>query len=260
MALVAAKCPNCGANLEVDATKDAAVCPYCNTAYITQKAIVNYNQTIINNTTINAENVEVKLEKKKRTLTIYRYRPFFSNPLNATLLLDNKPIATNFSGKFAFDKEQDFTLSADEDHTLQIKFAESYGIGYSEEQYTPVIYIPAGENHVWVCGKELYTTKEEYLKGKETDIINEKAFIAAKQKKDKEAEEAKKKANKKLNIKFGCTWASFLISGIVLTILSSALQLKSNTELFKIFTLCLGIPLIIIGLAVMIVHIKLSRS
>ena len=29
MPLVRAKCTNCGANLEVDRAKDAAICPYC---------------------------------------------------------------------------------------------------------------------------------------------------------------------------------------------------------------------------------------
>ena len=59
MSLVQAKCTNCGANIEVDPKKEAGICPYCNTAYITQKAIVNYNTTIINNTTIQAGTVNV---------------------------------------------------------------------------------------------------------------------------------------------------------------------------------------------------------
>ena len=42
MPFVQAKCVNCGAALEVDDTKDAAVCPYCNTPYIVEKAIRNY--------------------------------------------------------------------------------------------------------------------------------------------------------------------------------------------------------------------------
>lgn len=59
MALVQAKCTNCGANIEVDQTKEAGICPYCNTAYITQKAIINYNSTIINNYSISAETVNI---------------------------------------------------------------------------------------------------------------------------------------------------------------------------------------------------------
>lgn len=55
MPLAKAKCTNCGANLEVDNSKDAAICPYCQTAYIVEKAINNY--TITNN--INAEQVNI---------------------------------------------------------------------------------------------------------------------------------------------------------------------------------------------------------
>lgn len=45
MPLVQAKCTNCGANLEINNTLDAAVCPYCNTAFIVEKAVNNYNTT-----------------------------------------------------------------------------------------------------------------------------------------------------------------------------------------------------------------------
>jgi hypothetical protein len=43
MHLVAAKCTQCNANLEVDSTQDAAVCNFCKTPFITDKAIKNYN-------------------------------------------------------------------------------------------------------------------------------------------------------------------------------------------------------------------------
>ena len=45
MPLVQAKCTNCGANLEVENTKDAAICPYCGSAYVVEKAINNYSTT-----------------------------------------------------------------------------------------------------------------------------------------------------------------------------------------------------------------------
>lgn len=45
MALISAKCTNCGANLEVDKTKDAAICPFCGSAYVVEKAINNYYTT-----------------------------------------------------------------------------------------------------------------------------------------------------------------------------------------------------------------------
>ena len=36
-------CPKCGGQLEVDPTQEAAVCKYCGTPFIVDKAIQNYN-------------------------------------------------------------------------------------------------------------------------------------------------------------------------------------------------------------------------
>lgn len=55
MPLVAAKCTNCGASLQVDSSKEAAVCQYCGTPYITEKAIKYYNTT--NNINANVVNI-----------------------------------------------------------------------------------------------------------------------------------------------------------------------------------------------------------
>jgi hypothetical protein len=55
MPLVAAKCSNCGASLQVDSSKEAAVCQYCGTPYITEKAINYYNTT--NNINANVVNI-----------------------------------------------------------------------------------------------------------------------------------------------------------------------------------------------------------
>lgn len=60
MPLIPAKCTACGADLSVDATKEAAVCPYCNTAYITEKAIQYYNTTNVTNiNTLHADVVQI---------------------------------------------------------------------------------------------------------------------------------------------------------------------------------------------------------
>lgn len=45
MPLVPAKCTQCGANITVDDSKDAAICEFCGTAFITEKVINNYNVT-----------------------------------------------------------------------------------------------------------------------------------------------------------------------------------------------------------------------
>lgn len=60
MALVAAKCTQCGANIEVDETKEAGICKFCGTAFVTEKVINHYNNTInIKNATINIEGANI---------------------------------------------------------------------------------------------------------------------------------------------------------------------------------------------------------
>lgn len=49
MPLVKARCTSCDGELQVDPSKDAAICPYCGTPYIVEKAINNYNTTVNNN-------------------------------------------------------------------------------------------------------------------------------------------------------------------------------------------------------------------
>jgi len=46
MPFVPAKCTQCGANLEVDPARDAAICSACGTPFVVEKAIQNYNTTI----------------------------------------------------------------------------------------------------------------------------------------------------------------------------------------------------------------------
>lgn len=43
MPLVKAKCTNCGASLEVNDSLEAAICPYCGTAYVVERAIHLHN-------------------------------------------------------------------------------------------------------------------------------------------------------------------------------------------------------------------------
>ena len=52
MPLVPAICPQCGGTIEVDNTREAGICKYCGTPFITEKAINNY--TISNSIHINA--------------------------------------------------------------------------------------------------------------------------------------------------------------------------------------------------------------
>lgn len=59
MGLVAAKCTQCGANVKVDDTKEAGICEFCGTAFITEKAINNYNTYITNNNNFAGANINV---------------------------------------------------------------------------------------------------------------------------------------------------------------------------------------------------------
>ena len=65
MAFVEAKCTQCGGNIKVDDSKEAGICKHCGTAFITEKAINNYNithnitNTVVQNTNIKANTVNV---------------------------------------------------------------------------------------------------------------------------------------------------------------------------------------------------------
>ena len=73
MSLVVAKCTQCGANIQVDNSKEAGICQFCGTAFITEKVISNYN--IVNNTTIQNATINVTNAEKKEefhTISIFR--------------------------------------------------------------------------------------------------------------------------------------------------------------------------------------------
>lgn len=63
MSLVAAKCTQCGANLNVDNSLEAAVCPSCKTPFITGQAINNYNTYNQNTYQIQHANLQINDEK-----------------------------------------------------------------------------------------------------------------------------------------------------------------------------------------------------
>ncbi len=66
--LVPAICPNCGAILKIDDTKEAAVCTYCQTPFISEKSIQNYN---IRNT-INIQNATIIKQEESEEIILQR--------------------------------------------------------------------------------------------------------------------------------------------------------------------------------------------
>lgn len=68
MPLVNAKCTNCGGTLTVDASKEAAICDFCGSPYIVEKAIQNYNYYVTQNIKADNINVTAKGEAEKERL------------------------------------------------------------------------------------------------------------------------------------------------------------------------------------------------
>ena len=76
MPLVAAKCTQCGANIEVNPSQDAGICPHCGTAYVTEKVIKNYitnNYTNIGSVNIDTLNVSDAVKAEMRAITPHTY-------------------------------------------------------------------------------------------------------------------------------------------------------------------------------------------
>lgn len=91
MLLVKAQCTNCGATLDVDSTKEAALCPYCNTAYIVEKAINNYKINVTNN--INADTVNIINKRDEFDIVAGKLNKYIGRSLNVTIPEDVKELA-----------------------------------------------------------------------------------------------------------------------------------------------------------------------
>ncbi len=77
MPFVKAMCTNCGGILQVDESKDAAVCPFCSTPYIVEKAINNYQINIqykIENSNVyinNGISIDKKIENAEYFISVH---------------------------------------------------------------------------------------------------------------------------------------------------------------------------------------------
>ena len=107
MALVEAKCPNCGGGLRIDNEKKAAVCPFCKEAYIVQEAINNYNYVTNNYTSIenlHAGTVNISTEQDFiiRGGELVRYNGASTNVIipNTVTKIGGQEVNRNFEGAF----------------------------------------------------------------------------------------------------------------------------------------------------------------
>ncbi len=68
MPIVQAKCIACNGNLEVDSQKEAAVCPFCGTPYIVEKAINHFHAASTKIESFHADVVNISAESQLETL------------------------------------------------------------------------------------------------------------------------------------------------------------------------------------------------
>jgi len=241
MPLVVAKCPQCGADLAVDNSKDAAVCPFCGSAYIVEKAINIVNNNVTNNVT-NNNNIQtdvvniVKEEKKYRKLHVaidesmkpivsmnydlskpeayknqhYLETQSISLSLKYTLYIDDKPVDDySFSGDYQIDNGP---------HTIQIKGAYSTTV---MPVGSKILNINAGDTDVWMIDR-IYYSKEDFLKGKSA---KEEFKLEVK----KNIEEKKSKFKKLAKVLWICEIISIIISIICFALIKSY---KTDAEFY----------------------------
>ena len=60
VSFVPAKCTNCGAALQVDPSQEAAICRFCNTPFLVEKAINNYNISVSGNLQVASATINVQ--------------------------------------------------------------------------------------------------------------------------------------------------------------------------------------------------------
>ncbi len=93
--IVPARCTNCNASLQVDANKEAAVCPYCNSAFIVSKAINNIRVEnavfSLNGATVNVNNQINTGNYIKRAKEYIRSRNYSNAEGYLDKVLDQEP-------------------------------------------------------------------------------------------------------------------------------------------------------------------------
>jgi len=68
MPLVPAICTQCGAAIEVDNSQEAAVCKYCGTPFIVEKAIHQYTTNVTNHNNFAGANVQINMNSELEQL------------------------------------------------------------------------------------------------------------------------------------------------------------------------------------------------
>lgn len=179
MALVPAKCTNCGGQIEVDSTKEAGICKHCGTAFITEKAINNY--TTINNVTnhitkiINGKEFEDGEDFYNRAMSHLKLdeideakdciaKAIKKNPENsefrfAEILIETKNL-TEF--KTIFDSKKLDALLKSADETSKEKWSKETGFDFTKTKKE--LFVSALKKVIETKNFELVDSASSYLK------------------------------------------------------------------------------------------------
>ena len=127
MALVPAICTQCGAQLEVDNSQEAAICKYCGTPFIVEKAINNY---VVKNT-INVENASINVSGVNIDSLLKRALEFeIAGDIDKALEYCNRVLDVDFDNETA----RSYIARLEKSKGIEIS-----GVLFSEEVGTEII-------------------------------------------------------------------------------------------------------------------------
>lgn len=171
MPLVPAKCTQCGANIEIDDTKEAGICQHCGTAFITEKAINNY---VINNTyNIQSANI-VMPEKNVENLKSLGDDEYKNKRYEKAVDYYNKILEINGSDKECIFRrylcvtnltESGYNLNVmKEQLTTYCRFIDDSQINAQEKN----------ESIVWAIGECVSIIVDEYARERDSNLFDGK--------------------------------------------------------------------------------------
>ena len=168
MGLIAAKCTNCGANIEIDENTTKSTCPYCGAEFVRETTTNN----TINNMKI--ENAIFTVENKKityKTITVGRTARFTGSAAIFDILLDGQPYSSISNGEIKTIEVDDATT-----HTLQC-------VSNTANTRSNIVQIPAGNKNVNIIVNFLWDGLSNKIILSETaDTVSEETLNAHKKK------------------------------------------------------------------------------
>jgi hypothetical protein len=146
MPLVPAICTQCGAQIEVDNTHEAGICKHCGTAFVTEKAINNYNTHVINNNNFAGANVVILNEPKKKQPFVLGVKPKDDSNFYKNLQASQAPKEETIGEKRARIAERIVTSIKQECQIISTKTK-------NRELKAKIVVRPDSYDYDWGCMK-----------------------------------------------------------------------------------------------------------